>query len=95
MSERRALRGFTLVKMLVVISIISILIGLLLGALSAARTRAKVAQTEATIKLLKGALERYEMDFQDYPPSKLTKEDQKKPPEKKAEPDKDKDKAPQ
>jgi len=69
MSERRPSRGFTLVEMLVVISIISILAGLVLGALGVARTRSKMAQTEATIKLLEGALERYEMDFQDYPPS--------------------------
>jgi prepilin-type N-terminal cleavage/methylation domain-containing protein len=61
--------GFTLVEMLVVIAIISVLGALVLGALGAARRRANELATSATIKLLQGALERYNMDFQDYPPS--------------------------
>ena len=61
--------GFTLIELLVVIAILSILSALLLGAVSAARTRAKCMAVEATIKGLEGALERYESDFGDYPPS--------------------------
>jgi general secretion pathway protein G len=62
-------RGFTLVEMLVVIAIISVLGALVLGALASARRRANEMATSATIKLLEGCLERYMMDFQDYPPS--------------------------
>jgi len=65
----RPARGFTLIEMLVVISIITILAGLVLGALGTARRISKEHATEATLILLKGALERYEEDFQDYPPS--------------------------
>jgi prepilin-type N-terminal cleavage/methylation domain-containing protein len=62
-------RGFTLVEMLVVIAIISVLAGLVLAALGAARRTANEKATQATLKLLEGMLERYAMDFQDYPPS--------------------------
>ncbi|HYG75385.1 MAG TPA: prepilin-type N-terminal cleavage/methylation domain-containing protein [Planctomycetota bacterium] len=61
--------GFTLVEMLVVISILTILGGLVLTAISSARRTAKERATEATIKLLEAALMRYETDWQDYPPS--------------------------
>jgi len=62
-------RGFTLVEMLVVISILTILGGLVLTAISAARRTSKERATEAMIKLLEAALMRYETDWQDYPPS--------------------------
>lgn len=62
-------RAFTLIEMLVVITIITVLGGLVLGAISVARRTAKERSTEGTIKLLEGALNRYENDFQDYPPS--------------------------
>ena len=62
-------RGFTLVEMLVVIAIISVLGALVLAALGSARRRANELATSATLKLLQGALDRYSMDFQDYPPS--------------------------
>ncbi len=62
-------RGFTLIEMLIVISIITILGGLVLVAIGAARRTSKEKATEAIIKQLEAALMRYESDFQDYPPS--------------------------
>lgn len=62
-------RGFTLIEMLVVISIITILAGLILGALWKARQTAKEQGTATTLKLLGAALQSYELSFQDYPPS--------------------------
>ncbi len=66
---RRVRGGFTLVEMLVVIAIISILGGLTLAALGKARTTSKEKAVQALFLKLKAALDRYEMDFQDYPPS--------------------------
>jgi type II secretion system protein G len=65
----RAPRGFTLIEMLVVVVIISILSALILAGVSTARTRSKGLQTQAVITGLEAALERYEGDYQDYPPS--------------------------
>src|SRR5258708_32146935 len=67
--NRQSSKGFTLVEMLVVITILILLGGLFLGPLSIARRQAKVKATDSNITLLKSALERYENDFQDYPPS--------------------------
>jgi len=69
MKTRTSGRGFTLIEMLVVVVIISILSSLVLAAVSSARTRAKAMQTQGTITGLEAALDRYESDFQDYPPS--------------------------
>jgi prepilin-type N-terminal cleavage/methylation domain-containing protein len=62
-------RAFTLIEMLVVITIITILGGMILAALLSARRTAKERAIEGTLQLLKGQLDRYENDFQDYPPS--------------------------
>jgi prepilin-type N-terminal cleavage/methylation domain-containing protein len=62
-------RAFTLIEMLVVITIITILGGLILAAVLSARRTSKERAIESTLQLLKGHLDRYETDFQDYPPS--------------------------
>jgi prepilin-type N-terminal cleavage/methylation domain-containing protein len=61
--------GFTLIEMLIVISIITILGGLVLTAIGVASRTSKENATRAIIKQLEAALMRYESDFQDYPPS--------------------------
>lgn len=65
----KGVRGFTLVEMLVVIAIISILAGLALTALITARRTSKENAIRAQLKVIESALERYEQDFNDYPPS--------------------------
>jgi len=62
-------RGFTLIEMLIVISIITILGGMVLAAISIARRTSRENATAAIIKQLEAALTRYESDFNDYPPS--------------------------
>jgi len=65
----RRRNGFTLIELLIVIAIIAILAGLIMGGLAAARTATKVNLTNGRFQLLKSALDRYEHDFDDYPPS--------------------------
>src|SRR5262252_7424037 len=61
--------GFTLIEMLVVLAIITVLGSLLLAGLGAARTTANINAVKITLSGLSAALDRYEADFNDYPPS--------------------------
>lgn len=56
-------------ELLVVIAIIAVLAALSLTGLSYARRVSNERATLATIKIMESALERYETDFHDYPPS--------------------------
>ena len=67
--RQQPFRAFTLIEMLVVITIIGTLAALILAALMTAKTHARVKNVEGQLKLIAGALQRYENDFQDYPPS--------------------------
>jgi type II secretion system protein G len=67
-AQRRARRGFTLVEMLVVITIIGILAGLAIPAVIVARNRAKIGAMVMDIKQLEMACQAYKEKFGEYPP---------------------------
>jgi prepilin-type N-terminal cleavage/methylation domain-containing protein len=66
--DRRVRRGFTLVEMLVVITIIGILAGLAIPAVIMARTHAKNAVVAFDISQLDMACKAYKEKFGEYPP---------------------------
>ena len=61
-------KGFTLVELLVVISIISMLAGQLLPSLSTAREKGRQANCINNLHQMSIAIEMYYQDFKDYPP---------------------------
>jgi prepilin-type N-terminal cleavage/methylation domain-containing protein len=65
---RRPLGGFTLVELLVVITIIGILAGLAVPAVVIAMRRAKVASVALEMNQLDTALKAYKAQFGEYPP---------------------------
>lgn len=66
--QRRRRTGFTMIEMLVVISVIAILAGILLPTIAAVRTAAKTANTETLIQRIGLALETYKEQLDTYPP---------------------------
>jgi len=71
MPMQRTDRGFTLVELMVVISIIGVLVMLLVPTVSAGRLIAIKAATADTLKRLGIGLDAYKMDFGEFPPSKV------------------------
>ncbi|MHC4415284.1 MAG: type II secretion system protein [Planctomycetota bacterium] len=72
--KRRLAKGFTIVELLVVITIIGILIGILLPAVGKARDNARVSASRSNIRELGVALHTYAADWQDrqYTPTRDT-----------------------
>lgn len=63
-SPRRSLRGgFTLIEILVVITILAILVALLVPALGGAQTRARIVQVRTDISALESAIAQFKSDF--------------------------------
>lgn len=65
--------GFTLLELLVVISIIAILSGLIIPNLVHSKKRANINKTKIELGQIAGAMQRYYMVFCDYPPTSLKK----------------------
>jgi len=72
---RTGRHGFTLVEMMVVIIVIAILAGLLLPAIGGAVRRAKNARIALEIAAISQALERYKMEYGEYPPDFVPRTD--------------------
>ncbi len=66
--KRKSKKGFTLLELLVVISIMSVLAALLFPALLKARARARKAYCINNLKQIGTALEMYVQDYDDYLP---------------------------
>jgi prepilin-type N-terminal cleavage/methylation domain-containing protein len=64
--------GFTLVEILIVVTIIGILLGIMLPALTMGPRKARVAETALLIQRIKAVLDTYQADFGDYPPTSIT-----------------------
>lgn len=64
--------GFTLIEILVTITIIGILIALLLPALSSIQRTTRISQVNVEIGSLDAALTQFQSEFGDYPPSRIT-----------------------
>lgn len=70
--QNQSRAGFTLIELMVAISIIALLVGLLIPAIGGARRNARVAQVRSEIGTLEGALAQFQSQFGEYPPSRIT-----------------------
>jgi prepilin-type N-terminal cleavage/methylation domain-containing protein len=70
--SRRLRQGFTLVELLVVISIIAILAALLLAGVMVMRGKSMISTTQIEIREMRAALENFKTKYGIYPPSQVT-----------------------
>jgi len=75
MKAKKRTVGFTLLELLVVISIIGLLVALLVPTISRATETVRKAMTRRIIKEVSVGLENYRSDFGEYPPSRPYKSD--------------------
>ncbi len=66
MSNRKA---FTIVELIMVVTIIALLLGILLPSVAAIRAKAKEVAQKAQLNTISMALEAFKQDYGDYPPS--------------------------
>jgi prepilin-type N-terminal cleavage/methylation domain-containing protein len=64
--------GFTIIELLVVVSIIALLIGILLPAISKARDQARLTMSQANLRNLAAALDAYSAEYADRQPTALS-----------------------
>ena len=69
MNNRKA---FTIVELLIVVTIIALLLGILLPSISMVRAKAKETAQKAQFAAIEMALEAFKQDYGDYPPSNFT-----------------------
>lgn len=69
---RRFSPAFTLIEMLIVISVISVLLGLLYGSLERARTFSRRAIAYTEVKNIEAAFKQYYAHYHTWPPTNLT-----------------------
>lgn len=67
LKRKRSLAAFTLIELLIVITIIALLFALTIGGFSYAQRFAARSKTSATIKAVQSGLERYNAEFGEYP----------------------------
>lgn len=64
---RRSQGGFTLIELLVVTAVVAILVGIAIGTLGSVQKKAARGRAAVEIAAIETALERYKVDFGDYP----------------------------
>ena len=67
MKQRNIARGFTLIEMLTVMTVVAILAGLILSVNGLVQRKAALTRAEGEIAAMSSACERYKMDFGVYP----------------------------
>jgi prepilin-type N-terminal cleavage/methylation domain-containing protein len=77
---RRSRCGFTLIELMVVLSVIGLLVAILIPAVQQARARARAAQCQNNLRQLGLALHSYESTHSLFPPSFVRQEDGNPPP---------------